>query len=207
MPSDMHHMPERRPNIGGYSWRSGFEYMNHTDSPAEAAASISASERQRSSRPASSPLPLALIGAVLIDSATDGLLLGLAAVSSSRPNAGLVLSFALSIEMGFLGMAYASSLRDKLPGTAGFVAVCIPPVTLLSASIVGGCVAAPLARGYPKLHLGLVAFGTAALIYLITEELLIEAHQRSRDHTWWIDLMFFVGFLSSFLLERCINYQ
>ena len=107
MPSDMHHMPERRPNIGGYSWRSGFEYMNHTDSPADAAASISASERQRSSRPASSPLPLALIGAVLIDSATDGLLLGLAAVSSSRPKAGLVLSFALSIEMGFLGMAYA----------------------------------------------------------------------------------------------------
>lgn len=34
---------------------------------------------------------------------TDGLLLGLAAVSSTRAKAGMILSLAISIEMGFLG--------------------------------------------------------------------------------------------------------
>jgi hypothetical protein len=31
---------------------------------------------------------------------------------------------------------------------------------------------------------GLIAFGVAALLYLVTEELLIEAHEGSEGHVW-----------------------
>ena len=62
---------------------------------------------------------------------------------------------------------------------------------------------------YPALHVGLVSFGIAALLYLVTEELLLEAHhtldQAGAEHTWWVDLMFFVGFLGAFLLEKAVD--
>ena len=32
----------------------------------------------------------------------------------------------------------------------------------------------------PVLHVGLVSFGTSALLYLVCEELLLEAHERAR---------------------------
>ena len=41
-------------------------------------------------------------------------------------------------------------------------------------------------------------FGVAALLYLVTEELLLEAHSEGEGHTWWVDCCYFAGFLGSF---------
>jgi zinc transporter ZupT len=50
------------------------------------------------------------------------------------------------------------------------------------------------------------AFGgnsaAAALLYLVTEELLLEAHEEGSDHVWWVDVMFFAGFIASILIEK-----
>ena len=42
--------------------------------------------------------------------------------------------------------------------------------------------------------------------YLVTEELLLEAHesQGSEEHIWWVDACFFLGFLASFLLDKLL---
>lgn len=55
------------------------------------------------------------------------------------------------------------------------------------------------------LKVALLAFGVAALLYLITEELLVEAHEAGGPHVWYVDLMFFVGFIASVLLEQNIE--
>jgi hypothetical protein len=58
----------------------------------------------------------------------------------------------------------------------------------------------------PALHAGLIAFGIAALLYLVTEELLLEAHHGAGDeHCWWVDSFFFVGFLGSLLLDKAVD--
>lgn len=55
---------------------------------------------------------------------------------------------------------------------------------------VGGTVLAGLTGGVMD---GLLAFGVAALLYLVTEELLVEAHKAPDGP--WITSLFFVGFL------------
>ena len=42
------------------------------------------------------------------------------------------------------------------------------------------------------------------------EELLLEAHHNIEkegggEHVWWVDLMFFVGFLGAFLIQKAID--
>ena len=55
------------------------------------------------------------------------------------------------------------------------------------------------------LHVGVISFGVAALLYLVTEELLLEAHEGGDGHVWWVDSLFFLGFLGSFLLEKAVD--
>jgi len=151
------------------------------------------------------PYPTALVGAVVVDSIVDGFLIGITAVSGHT--AGLVMSIALSVEMGFLGLTFAATMR-KQNACVGFISVLVPPICLA----LGGCVgalAAGLMESTPPLHVGLVSFGMAALLYLVTEELLLEAHEAldkdGQGHVWWVDLCFFPGFLASFLLEKAAD--
>jgi len=46
---------------------------------------------------------------------------------------------------------------------------------------------------------GVIAFGAAALLFLVTEELLTEAHEVAENPL--LTSAFFVGFLAVFLLE------
>lgn len=45
---------------------------------------------------------------------------------------------------------------------------------------------------------GVLAFGTAALLYLVVEELLVEAHEETE--TPILSAMFFLGFLGLYIL-------
>ena len=136
--------------------------------------------------------------AVGVDALVDGLLIGISSASGAQ--AGVVITGALSIEMGsgrwseperpfacprassfalkllgfapsplsFLGLTFASTLR-KQSQTARVRAILVPPLLLLLGGVCGGFIAALLASS-PPLHTGLLAFGIAALLYLVTEE-------------------------------------
>ena len=40
------------------------------------------------------------------------------------------------------------------------------------------------------------------------EELLLEAHEPGNGgDVWWVTLMFFVGFLGSFIIEKLVDFQ
>lgn len=120
------------------------------------------------------PFPYALAVAVGVDALVDGLLIGIS--SSSGAQAGVVITGALSIEMGFLGLTFATTLR-KQSRSARVRAILLPPLLLLLGGVCGGAIAALLASS-PPLHTGLLAFGVAALLYLVTEEV-----QRCRPQT------------------------
>jgi len=115
-------------------------------------------------------------------------------------NAGVVMAVALTIEMAFLGLTYASSIKAQ-PKIRRNVAVALNGCILILGCLVGATAAAAVAAS-PAMHTGLISFGVAALLYLVTEELLLEAHSEQEDHVWWIDLCFFLGFFLSFIMEK-----
>ena len=54
------------------------------------------------------------------------------------------------------------------------------------------------------------SIGIAALLFLVTEELLLEAHEAQEhsaheEHIWWVDMFFFLGFLLSFLMDKLLD--
>lgn len=154
------------------------------------------------------PYPGALVAAVTVDSAVDGLLIGLASASATDvANAGVVLALALAIEMGFTGLAYAATLR-KQPHVLGLLSVTAPPFVLLGASVLGAGAASSLVS-YPSAHIAVLSFGATALLYLVVVELLREAHESMGDDavTQLIEAMFFVGFFVAVLMERALSME
>lgn len=132
--------------------------------------------------------------AIGIDILIDGLLIGIAMAAGRKE--GLLLTAALSLELLSLGLAMAAGLTAS--GASRRRTVLLP--TALSLLLVVGAVAGDtLLRGASEHTLaGVLSFGSAALLYLVTEELLVDAHE-SPDSTG-ATAMFFAGFLLFMLL-------
>ena len=140
-------------------------------------------------------LPTALLATTGVDLAIDGLLLGLGVVAGA--NLGLILTVALTLEVLFIGVAATATMQRR--GLARRWSVGVPSalVFLLMAGAVLGATLFKDLSG-PDLA-ALLSFGTVALLYLVTEELLVEAHEV--EETPFASGMFFVGFLSFLAFE------
>ena len=139
-----------------------------------------------------------LIMVLGIDIVLDGVIIGFGFVAGQKQ--GLLLTIALALELLFLGLSGAVSLRGTgadnkhiMLTTAGFA------LLLLSGSWVG----VTLLSGASDTFLDAVlAFALAALLYLVTEELLVEAHEVPETSTQ--TAMFFVGFILLLMIEMFI---
>ena len=108
-----------------------------------------------------------------------------------------ILTIALTLEVLFLGLSLAieltqrglTAVRATLATAAVSTAIAVGAIG--SAALLGGASHAVLAA--------VLAFGAAALLYLVTEELLVEAHEATETSV--LTAMFFVGFLAIFILE------
>lgn len=144
------------------------------------------------------PGGVGLLVPVAVDALLDGVLIGVGFVAGAKE--GVLLALALALEMFTLGLALTTTLRS-----AGS-----PPLrsALLTASVaalilVGALGGAPVLRGAsPHVLAGVFAFASAALLYLVTEELLVRAHAAAE--TTIAATMFFVGFLAFLLLGMAI---
>jgi len=139
--------------------------------------------------------PLAMLAAIGIDILIDGLVLGLAFVAGAR--AGKLLTVALTLEVLFLGLSVTAELGDKFGSKAKVIGVTSALALLLP---LGALLATPVATLTPVVISGFLSFGLMALLYLVTEELLVEAHER--PDTPLVTAMFFVGFLGLLVLEE-----
>ncbi|CAE8619028.1 unnamed protein product [Polarella glacialis] len=147
------------------------------------------------------PFPTAFLMAVVIDGCMDGLLLGIASAASE--SAGTVLAISLAIEMSFLGLTLATSLRGQ-PSSKALPAVLMSPIAIILAAAVGGYFAGLLASA-EAFRIGLLSFGASALLFMVAEELLLEAHADGGEHVWWVDMQLYVGFLSSIYLSKLMG--
>lgn len=138
-------------------------------------------------------LPMLVVTGV--DLTVDGLLLGIA--FSEGGAIGPLLTFALTMEMLGLGVALALVVLDtgatkaRTVATTAAVSCCVLVGGVLGASVLSNLGAGALSV--------VLAFAVAALLYLVTEELLTEAHET--EDTPLLTATFFVGFLIVLVLS------
>ena len=139
-------------------------------------------------------LPIGLLVAVGIDLVLDGLLVGLGVTLGS--STGLILTIALTIEILFLSLSVVGELVDTGVPKPRAAAICIALGLATAVGAIGG--AALLGDAPATVLAAVLAFGSAALLYLAVEELLVEAHEE--EETPVLGAMFFLGFLLIYIL-------
>lgn len=154
------------------------------------------SRRLERARPenARSGIPVGLVAAVGVDLLLDGLLVGLGSALGEKQ--GVILTIALTIEVLFVGLSVTVTLLGERirPAIALLIAA-----GLAATIAVGAVLGAVLLAGAGSAVLAFVlAFGAAALLYLVVEELLTEAHEQAE--TALLTAMFFAGFLIIYVL-------
>lgn len=73
---------------------------------------------------------------------------------------------------------------------------------VLSAGL-GGTMAETLSHS-PVLSVGMMSFGASALLFMVSEELLLDAHEDG-EHLWWVDLQLYTGFFTSIIAGKFVR--
>ena len=139
--------------------------------------------------------PVGLLTMVGVDIFIDGMVLGIGFAAGAKT--GLLLTIALTLEVVFLGLTVAAELGESVKSRIKIVGITAALVLVLP---LGTALAAPISLLPSVVVTGFFAFGLIALLYLVTEELLVEAHETPDSP--WVTSMFFVGFLSLLILEE-----
>ncbi|WP_181861635.1 ZIP family metal transporter [Haloplanus salinus] len=135
-----------------------------------------------------------LLITVGIDMLIDGVLIGVTFLTEAAT--GVLIAVALAIEVLFLGVAGVVALPAGV-GTLRKLAVPAAFGGLLTVGVTVGVLVLEGVTGAPIAVI--LAFGSAALLYLVTEELLVKAQKV--PETPVSTTLFFLGFLSIFLLD------
>lgn len=135
-----------------------------------------------------------MLAGVAVDLVVDGLMIGIGFAAGAKE--GKLLALALTFELVSLGLAVSSGLRKLGIGRARTIrAVAMLSLTFVVGAGVGTLLLARLSTHWLA---GVLAFGAAALLFLVTEELLTEAHEEKETPA--LSAMFFVGFLAFLIL-------
>ncbi|MGE5213300.1 MAG: ZIP family metal transporter [Nitrospirota bacterium] len=161
------------------------------------------SRRAEASRESGPGTPWPLIGAVSVDIFVDGMLVGVGFAIGARQ--GILLTIALTGCAVSLGLATAVSVLR--PGTTPCRALTITSA-IAALPIAGAAVGALIATLLSGEWLtAVLAFTCAALLYLIAEELLVEAHesQEAKHESAFTTAVFFAGFLALLLIDMLLG--
>ena len=132
-----------------------------------------------------------LLLATFIDVAVDGFIIG--AGFASGGETGPILAIGLSVELLFLGLALTS---DQVSGRQIILVAAGLGMTVLLCAVLGNLL---LAGASHALIGAALAFSAAALLYLVTEELLMEAHVVKEKPV--ATLVLFAGFLTFWSIQ------
>lgn len=136
----------------------------------------------------------AMLFAIGVDILVDGFLLGIGFAAGAKE--GKLLALALAIELLSLGLALASTMtRANAPRLKIILITAGLSLLIFIGSIVGSTVLQKVSAATLE---AVLSFGLAALLFLVTEELLTEAHEV--PETPFITASFFAGFLLFLIL-------
>lgn len=134
---------------------------------------------------------IGLISTTFIDAIVDGMIIGAGLAASV--STGLILAVGLSVEMLFLGL---SLMSDTMKGKRMVLLTATLGLVMFASMWLGHHF---LIDASPTMIASILAFGAAALVYLVTDELLIEAH--TIEETPASSLWLFAGFLMFWAFE------
>lgn len=141
---------------------------------------------------------LSLIATVGVDVFIDGAIVGIGFAAGAKE--GMLLTIALTIELLFLSLSVAATLSDAKESRLKVLAITVAIALLLP---IGATIGVLMLSGISgELLAGFFAFGLVALLYLVTEELLVEAHET--PDTPFTTAIFFVGFLLLIAIEEIL---
>ncbi|MBA3671693.1 MAG: transporter [Gemmatimonadaceae bacterium] len=162
-------------------------------------ARVTGSQEVTGSTAVTAPLPLSLLVAVAIDFLLDGLLLGVGFAAGAR--IGILLALAEAAEQLSVGLALAGELQSSRMARGRIVLIvsALGSLTFVSA-VAGATVLGGMRDGAMEVVL---SFGAAALLYLVTNELLREAHEERESVTG--TAMFFLGFLAFLVIGMTLD--
>lgn len=142
--------------------------------------------------------PVGLATATGVDLLVDGLVLGISFVGGARQ--GILLTIALTLEVLFLGLSLVGEFAESMSRARAVGATLLVGLALPFGALFGG----PIGTLPTALQTGFYAFGLIALLYLVTEELLIEAHESGKE-TPLITSMFFLGFVAILIVDELMR--
>jgi zinc transporter, ZIP family len=105
--------------------------------------------------------------------------------------------------MAFLGLTLATALHG-MDASKSVPAALAGPIMIVIGATCGGLLSGAL-HSNPPLFAAMMGFGTSALLFMVAEELLLEAHEDGNAHIWWVDLQLYVGFYVSFMSSKLIG--
>ncbi|GAB3683718.1 ZIP family metal transporter [Salinisphaera aquimarina] len=142
------------------------------------------------------PLSIGLIVTIGIDFFIDGVVLGAGFTNDSQT--GILLTIAITLEYLFVGLSVAATLPTRAPW-----ALIALPTGLALFTIGGTALGVAMLTGASKpVTAAVLAFGAVVFMYLVTEELLVKAHEQG--DTAFGSATFFVGFLCYLLIEQAL---
>eukprot|EP00992_Anisonema_acinus_P014924 TRINITY_DN9523_c0_g1_i1.p1 TRINITY_DN9523_c0_g1~~TRINITY_DN9523_c0_g1_i1.p1 ORF type:complete len:305 (-),score=57.51 TRINITY_DN9523_c0_g1_i1:104-964(-) len=128
-------------------------------------------------------VPTGMLAAVGVDIFIDGALIGIAAAAGK--SGGIIMAIALTIEILFLGIATSASMSSrKVPAVTAIIITIGLPLCIFAGGVAGVSALSNVSQSSP-LFTGIIAFGVAALLFLVTEELLLEAHEGPKCRRAW----------------------
>lgn len=137
-----------------------------------------------------------------VDVFIDGIIIGIGLIAGG--GAGFLLVIALSLEILFLGLSTASAFGGSGRGHKSRLGLIAKTASVTSPIVLGGLlsvfVLGTLLGGVStSLTAALFAFGAVALLYLVMEELLVEAHEV--QETIWDTSLLFAAFVLVIAIE------
>ncbi len=143
----------------------------------------------------SDQISFAMLTSVGVDLFIDGILIAIAFLSGEKT--GTLMALALVLEVAFLSLSLSTDLTQKKTNLRFRMLVFIALSCMIPLGTGSGLLILNVLP--PAFFIEALSFGAAALLYLVIEELLVEAHE-TKD-TPIITASFFLGFLILFLFK------
>jgi zinc transporter ZupT len=170
------------------------------DSEAKSLISAASLASATSAESSHGKVPWSFVVTVVVDAVVDGMLIGLAA-AVSRGSGGLM-ACATAIEMGFLGYSFTCALIDEVSRVVVVALAAVPPLTMLAASLLADW-SSDSVKGTPA-FVGLVAFALVALLFLVMQELLLEAQEKEDGDSWSVSIWLYLGLALSIFVDTVL---